>query len=83
MNTLTRSNDFIKQNRARDYVIALDGLEFTFRKAQLDKIKELHNEGYSYKDISKKVLRHEYEVIIALLHLVKEGHYLRPFGGVA
>jgi len=63
----------------KDYEIALDGLEFVFHKEQLQKIKELHNAGLSYKQISQIEKRDPYEIIIALLHLAREGHCLRSF----
>jgi len=78
MNTLTNTYAHLKQTRSREYIIALDGLEFAFSKVQLEQIKELHNAGYHFKDISKIVKRNPYEVIIALLHLAREGAWLRP-----
>jgi len=73
------SNIPILQMPRKDYEIALDGLEFVFHKEQLQKIKELHNAGLSYKQISQIEKRDPYEIIIALLHLAREGHCLRSF----
>lgn len=73
------SNIPILQMPRSEYEIALDGLEFVFHKNQLHQIKELHNAGLSYKQISQIEKRDPYEVIIALLHLARKGHRLRPF----
>ena len=73
------SNIPILQMPRKDYEIALDGLEFVFHKKQLQEIKELHNAGLSYKQISQIEKRDPYEIIIALLHLAREGHCLRSF----
>lgn len=80
MKTRTGNIPFIERTNARDYVIILDDLEFAFRKEQLDKIRELHNGGMHFAEISKKIHRNEYEVVAALLHLVKRGHAMRPLG---
>lgn len=82
MNTLTYGNSFVKQGYARDNVILLEELEFSMPKNQLDLITQLHNEGNSYKEISKLVKRNEYEVIIALLHQVKRRFKLRPLANL-
>lgn len=79
MNTTGENIPLIKLHRHRDYEIALDDLEFAFHRDELEEIKELHNSGCDYKEISKSVKRDPYEVIIALLHLVKKGHRLRSF----
>ena len=79
MNTAGSNIPVIKLMRHRDYEIALDGLEFVFHKEQLHQIKELHNAGLSYNQISWVVKRDPYEVIIALLHLVRKGEKMRPF----
>lgn len=77
--TLNNPGALIKKTGARDYVIALDGLEFAFQKDQLEKIRDLHNNGYGYKEISKIVKRDPYEVIVGLLHHVYSGRWIRPF----
>lgn len=63
----------------RDYVIALDGIEFAFPKDQLDRIRILYNEGMTYKEISKEVNRDPYEVIVGLLEIVRSGRWVRSF----
>lgn len=80
MNTLTHL-PLLNKKRHGNYVIALDDLEFAFPKTQLERIRELNNEGYGYKEISKMVRRDKYEVIIALLHICREGHEVGPMGG--
>lgn len=68
-----------EDGRARDYEILLDDLEFVMPKKQLKEIKCLHNEGRTVKEIAKYEQRNTYEVILALLHLVKGGHAMKPF----
>lgn len=80
MNTLTNRNAYVEMDGAIENVIALDGLEFNFPKCQLEEITNLHNEGLNYKQISKEVSRNEYEVIIALLHQIRQGRGLRRWG---
>lgn len=82
MNTLTRDNSFLRSDRARDNVIVLDDLEFSFSKRQLEKIKEYHNMGKGVREISQLILRDEYEVVLALLHFVRTKERIRPFGGI-
>lgn len=81
MNTLGYQVPRLRSKNARDNIIALDGLEFAFPIDQLEKIKNMHNTGYHFNQISQAVKRNPYEVIIALLHLAREGHYLLPIGG--
>lgn len=81
MNTASQYIPVLTSKRARDNVIALDGLEFAFSREQLQDITKLHNDGFNYKQISKMVNRNEYEVIIALLHQVRQGVEMRPFYG--
>lgn len=73
MNTRRDFVQMLDKRKQGEYEIALDGLEFCFPKKQLEEIKKLNHEGYSYKHISEKVKRNEYEVIIALLHICKKG----------
>jgi|SRR5690625_4587265 len=80
MNTLNGSPT-LSRERQGDYVLALDGLEFAFPVRQLEEIKRLNNEGYGYKEISKKVRRNKYEVIIALLEINRQGHEVGHIGG--
>lgn len=79
MNTLQSRPAMIELNRRRDYIILLETLEFAMPESQLEAITTLHNQGVGYKEISKRVKRNKYEVIIALLHQVKSGIAMRPF----
>lgn len=65
--------------RTGNNVILLEDLEFAMPKDQLEDITKLHNDGINFQDIAKEVKRHPYEVIIALLHQVKQGRHMRPF----
>lgn len=69
----------LKQNRRRDYVILLDGLEFAMPKKQLKRITKLYNLGLTYREIAEKEQRDPYEVVLALLHQVKKGQEMRSF----
>lgn len=83
VNTLTHRAPILKQTRARDNVIMLEGLEFNISKKQLREITELHNEGKTYNEISKTVKRDPYEVILALLHQTRRGYKMRPIRGAS
>ena len=76
MNTATNQFAFIRPTG--DYVIILDDLEFAFQKDQLDEIAELHNDGVRLSDISKITKRDEYEVMLAIIHLHRQGKLTRP-----
>ena len=76
MSTATNKFAFIRPTG--DYVIILDDLEFAFQKDQLDEIAELHNDGVRLSDISKITKRDEYEVLLAIIHLHREGKLTRP-----
>jgi len=80
MNTLNGSPT-LSRERQGDYVLALDGLEFAFPVRQLEEIKRLNQEGHGYKEISKKVRRNRYEVIIALLEICRQGNSVGHIGG--
>lgn len=65
--------------RARDYVILLEDLDFRLPIIKLSHITKLHNDGMEFEDIAKKMKRDPYEIIIALLHQAKGNRaYLRP-----
>jgi len=68
----------MKPERARDYVILLDDLNFQMSKNELKYITDLHNAGMEFEEIAKKLKRDPYEIILALLHRVKNGANIRP-----
>ena len=76
MNTATNQFAFIRPTG--DYVIILDDLEFAFRHEQLDEIAELHNDGVRLSEISRITRRDEYEVLLAIIHLHRQGKLTRP-----
>lgn len=61
-----------------DNVILLEDLEFGMPREQLEEITHLHNNGWDFQEIAKEVKRNPYEVIIALLHQVRQGRKMRP-----
>ena len=76
MNTATNQFAFIRPTG--DYIIILEDLEFAFRKEQLDEIAELHNDGVRLSEISRETRRDEYEVLLAIIHLHRQGKLTRP-----
>lgn len=78
MNTRTDKVYHLKQTRARDNVIILSDLEFNFKRSQLNRIQELHNNCVHYQDISIEIKRCPYEVMLALIHMVKTGRKIKP-----
>lgn len=54
-------------------IIILDGLDFLWNKEKLNDVVALHNEGYHVFDIAKIVKRKPAEVLLALVHVAKEG----------
>jgi hypothetical protein len=75
MNTLNGNVPHVSKG---DNVILLSDLEFAMPKEQLQLITKLHNEGMRLEDIVNEVKRNPYEVLIALIHQVKQGKKLRP-----
>lgn len=53
-------------------IIILDGLDFMWSKKKIDRVVEMHNEGYHINDISKGVKRDPAEVLMALIHVAVE-----------
>ncbi|MUV39447.1 hypothetical protein JNUCC1_03325 [Lentibacillus sp. JNUCC-1] len=80
MNTLSYRMSTLQSERARDNVIMLEDLEFAISKRQLQNITELHNKGMYFTDISKRVKRDPYEVLLAILHQFKSGKPMKPLG---
>lgn len=75
MNTLTSRKSVLDCDGENE--IIFDDAEFGFPKRQLDEIQRLHNNGVHYQDISEKVQRCPYEVVLALLHMVKKGRKIK------
>jgi len=67
----------MKLTSLRDYEIILDDLEFMFKKETLNDIKTLHNYGFSVAEISNKTKKDEYETLLAILHLHRQGKITR------
>lgn len=78
MNTLNGNLPKIKQGSFRDYVIVNEDLEFAFNREQLNKITELHNDGFHIEEISKRVRRNVWEVLQAIIHQCRQGVEMRP-----
>ncbi|MFD2209407.1 hypothetical protein ACFSMW_06755 [Virgibacillus halophilus] len=66
----------------KNNVILLEDLDFSMDKKELNEITALHNAGWDYRKIAKKVKRNKFEIIIALLHQVKKGKPMRPFAAL-
>lgn len=79
MNTLDQKK-FDSLDPNEENIILLDSLEYGMSKKQLDRITKLHNSGMKFEEISKKVERDPYEVVLALLHQARTNNVrLRPF----
>lgn len=81
MNTLDQTRfDLLKPTGRKNNVILLENLEFGMSRSQLNQITDLHNSGMRFEEISKKVERDPYEVVLALLHQARTNNVrLRPF----
>jgi hypothetical protein len=64
---------------SEEKVILLEDLEFAMTTKQLDEITTLWNEGMKWEELAEKVKRNEYEILLALLHQLRQGITLRPF----
>ncbi|NGT47716.1 hypothetical protein G6Z17_01545 [Clostridium perfringens] len=53
--------------------IILEDLNFQLEVKKIKKVKNLWNEGTSFKEIVKEVGREEDEVFLLLLHLARKG----------
>lgn len=65
-------------SRKEDYEIALDDLEFAFSKKELDYIQNTHNKGVWLTKIAENIKRDDYEVLIAIMHMMREGRSIKP-----
>jgi len=61
----------------KHYVIILDDLEFAFHRDDLDRIRLLHNQGFYIHEIATHLKRDEYEILLAILHLHRQGEIKR------
>lgn len=76
LNTKSRTfNAVLDPNE--EYEIALDDLEFAFSKKELSYIQNTHNNNIWITDIAKNIKRNEYEVLIAILHMHKQGKKIK------
>lgn len=81
MNTISYNIPILKPRKHGEYVIILEDLEFCFPVEQLDYIEKLHNSGFRISEISEYTKRNEYEVLLAIIHLHREGRITRPLKG--
>lgn len=76
MNTISNKKAILSCDGENE--ILFPDAEFGFPKDQLNQIQRLHNNGVHYQDISEIVQRCPYEVMLALLHMVKAGRKIKP-----
>lgn len=62
-----------------EYIFMFEELELAIPEKDLHKIKELHNSGDSLYEISREMRKNIYEVLFALIYLVKKNHKIKPF----
>ena len=75
----TKSRTFVPVlDSDEKHEIALDGLEFAFTKSELKYIQKQHNQGIWFTNIAQKIRRDEYEVLIAIMHMLKQGRKIKP-----
>jgi len=60
-----------------NYVIILEDLEFAFEKKELEMIAGHHNYGFGINEIAEHMNRNEYEILLAILHLHRQGQIKR------
>lgn len=59
-------------------VVLLEDFDFLMEENQLKQITQLHNDGFSLGQISSRVKRNEYEVLLALIHQAARNKIERP-----
>lgn len=75
----TQSKTFVPVlDPEEDYEIALDDLEFAFSKGELSYIQNTHNKGVWVTRIAENIRRDEYEVLIAIMHMMRKGRKIKP-----
>jgi hypothetical protein len=75
-------NPILALMRSGHYKQMLPDLEFMIETEKLNEIERLHNEGYNMHQIVRCVKRYEWEVVIAIVHLAREGRLKRPIAFV-
>ena len=78
MNTRNNALSAVLDPEEDDYEIALEGLEFAFSKRELKYIQEQHNDGIWFTDIAESIKRDDYEVLIAIMHMLRRGRQIKP-----
>lgn len=71
---MSRKNGSLNKSEIRynnEKIIILDHLDFTWTKSQIDKSKELWNNGTSIDIIAKLLRRHCDEVFLLMWHLLE------------
>ena len=77
MNTAGYNIAMIPKIGFNKYEIILDDLEFIFPVKTLEKVKRMHNFGFSITEISTETKRDEYEILLAIIHLHRKGKITR------
>lgn len=78
MNTKSRNNQSVLSPEEDKYEIALGNLEFAFSKRELNYIQKNHNNGVWFVDIAEEIKRDPYEVLIAIMHMLRKGMNIDP-----
>lgn len=77
LNTASLTSIPVLDNNEK-YEIALENLEFAFSKSELNYIQNTHNKGVWVTTIAKNIKRDEYEVLIAIMHMLRQGKDIKP-----
>lgn len=72
----------IKLRPKEELVIALDDLDFSWYRQEVERVKKLWIYGWHIADIAKQMQRKQDEVAILIMHLARKREIKRRKGGV-
>lgn len=72
----------IKLRPKEELVIALDDLDFSWYRQEVERVKKLWIYGWHIADIAKQMQRKQDEVAILIMHLARKGEIKRRKGGI-
>lgn len=78
INTRSYQTNYALSHNDEKYEIALEELEFAFSENELNYIQNTHNNGVWFTDIAKNIRRDDYEVLIAIMHMLRKGRKIKP-----
>lgn len=74
--------DRLKLRPQSELIIALDDIDFSWFRAEVEKVKKLWAYGWHIADIAKQMKRDIDEVAVLIMHLARKGKITKRGRGV-